>query len=48
MRLLIKDGCVIDPSQNVGSVADVLVVDGRIAEITTSLTSTTIDPQIPR
>jgi dihydroorotase len=47
MRLLIKDGCVIDPSQNVGSVADVLVVDGRIAEITTSLTSTTIDPKIP-
>ena len=47
MRLLIKDGCVIDPSQNVGSVADVLVVDGRIAEITTSLTSTTINPKIP-
>ena len=47
MRLLIKDGCVIDPSQNVGSVADVLVVDGRIAEVTTSLTSTTIDPKIP-
>ena len=47
MRLLIKDGCVIDPSQNVGSVADVLVVDGRVAEITTSLTSTTIDPKIP-
>lgn len=47
MRLLIKDGCVIDPSQNIGSVADVLVIDGRIAEITTSLTSTTVDPKIP-
>ncbi len=47
MRLLIKDGCVIDPSQNLGSVADVLVVDGKIAEITGSLTSTTIDPKIP-
>lgn len=47
MRLLIKDGCVIDPSQNIGAVADVLVVDGRVAEVTTSLTSTTVDPKIP-
>ncbi len=47
MRLLIKDGSVLDPTQNLGSVADILVVDGKIAEITTSLTSTTIDPRIP-
>lgn len=47
MRLLIKDGCVIDPAQDMCSVADVLVVDGKIAEIGTSLTSTTIDPRIP-
>ncbi len=47
MRLLIKDGCVIDPSQNLGTVADVLVIDGRIAEIATALSAATIDPRIP-
>lgn len=47
MRLLIKDGCVVDPSQHLGEVADVLIIDGRIAEIVGGLTSTAIDPQIP-
>lgn len=47
MRLLIKDGCVLDPSQEVGQVADVLVVDGKIAEVGANLTTTTIDPRIP-
>lgn len=47
MRLLIKDGCVIDPAQDIGSVADVLVIDGKVAEIAGGLTSTAIDPKIP-
>ncbi len=47
MRLLIKDGSVLDPSQNIGAVADVLIVDGKIVEIGTSLTSVTIDAKIP-
>jgi len=46
MRLLIKDGSVIDPSQNLGEVADLLVVDGKIAEIASDL-MTTVSPQIP-
>ncbi len=47
MRLLIKDGCVIDPTQNMGAVADVLVVDGTIVEIVGGLGMTAIDPKIP-
>ncbi|MBN1484407.1 MAG: dihydroorotase, partial [Chloroflexia bacterium] len=47
MRLLIKDGCIVDPSQSFAQVADVLIVDGRIVEIAGGLTSTAIDPQIP-
>jgi dihydroorotase len=39
MRLLIKGGSIIDPSQNLGSVADILVVDGKIAEIVEVMTS---------
>ena len=35
--LLIKNGRVIDPSQNIDRVADVLIKDGRIAAIETSI-----------
>ena len=33
MQLLLKGGRVIDPSQGLDKVADLLVKDGRIAEI---------------
>lgn len=33
MSLLIKGGRVIDPSQNIDDLLDILVVDGRIAEV---------------
>ena len=37
MNLLIKNGRVLDPSQNIDRVADVLIEDGRIAAIETSI-----------
>lgn len=37
MNLLIKNGRVLDPSQNLDRVADVLIEDGRIAAIETSI-----------
>jgi len=37
MNLLIKNGRVLDPSQNIDRVADVLIEDGRIAAIEPSL-----------
>ena len=37
MNLLIKNGRVLDPSQNLDHVADVLIEDGRIAAIETSI-----------
>src|SRR5690606_27400321 len=33
MNLLIKNGRVLDPSQNLDRIADVLIVDGRVAAI---------------
>src|SRR2546426_12394460 len=39
MRVVIKNGRVIDPASTVDSVADVLIVGGRIAEVGTDLSS---------
>ncbi|MBI5630642.1 MAG: dihydroorotase [Elusimicrobia bacterium] len=36
-RLLVKGGLVIDPSQNIESVRDVLIEDGKIAEVRAGL-----------
>ena len=33
MRLLVKGGRVIDPANNIDEIADVLIVDGRIAAV---------------
>ncbi|HAV21128.1 MAG TPA: dihydroorotase, partial [Firmicutes bacterium] len=33
MRLLVKGGRVIDPANNIDEIADVLVIDGKIAAI---------------
>ena len=38
MRFLIQGGHVVDPSQDLDRVADVLVVDGRVVEIAQGLT----------
>ncbi|TCP47863.1 dihydroorotase-like cyclic amidohydrolase [Tamaricihabitans halophyticus] len=38
-RLLIRGGHVVDPSANIDHVCDIAVVDGRIAEIGTSLST---------
>lgn len=37
MRLLIKNGRVVDPSQNIDAVKDLLVVDGKIAQISDNI-----------
>ena len=37
MNLLIKNGRVLDPSQNIDRVADVLIEDGRIVAVETSI-----------
>src|SRR5690349_5388792 len=37
MNLLIKNGRVLDPSQNIDRVADVLIEDGRVAGIDDSI-----------
>ena len=39
MSLVIKNGRVIDPSSNTDRVADVLIVDGRIAGVAPNLSS---------
>src|SRR3989442_7129273 len=39
MRVVIKNGRVIDPASKVDSVADVLIVGGRIAEVGPDLSS---------
>src|SRR4028118_1017987 len=40
MSLLIQNGRVIDPSRNFDAVADVLIEDGRIAEIAPQIRTT--------
>ncbi|MDS1029624.1 dihydroorotase [Bacillota bacterium LX-D] len=37
MRLLIKGGRIIDPANNLDSIGDVLIVDGKIAEISENI-----------
>ena len=39
MTILIKNGRMIDPSQNLDAVQDVLIEDGRIAQIGHDLTT---------
>ncbi|HAT37799.1 MAG TPA: dihydroorotase, partial [Gemmatimonadetes bacterium] len=36
-KLILKGGRVIDPSQNIDDTRDVLLVDGRVAELSSSL-----------
>jgi dihydroorotase len=43
MNLLIKNGRVLDPSQNIDRIADVLIEDGKIAAIEPSLKNSTVE-----
>ena len=36
-KLILKGGRVIDPSQNIDGTRDVLLVDGRVAELSSTL-----------
>ena len=43
MKILIKNGRVIDPSQNLDAVRDLLVEDGKTAQIGENLSSENAD-----
>ena len=38
MKLLIKNGRVVDPSQKLDEISDVLVADGKIAKVAKNIT----------
>jgi dihydroorotase len=46
MKIVIKDGHIIDPSQGIDRVGDILIEDGKIKEITDQGTKVKNDPEI--
>ena len=45
-RLHLRNGRIIDPAINLDQITDVLIIDGRIAEIGTELSTTPVDRQV--
>ena len=39
MKLILKGGCVIDPANGIEQIADVLIEDGKIAQVGTDITA---------
>ena len=45
-RLRLRNGRIVDPATSLDQIADVLVIDGRIAEIGTELGATPVDREV--